>query len=167
MVFTASAISPLPVRSRSCLTSGIMLSVITRSLRDIRKWLPDARLSNLRLFPESSAQILVEQVLGRTNLKGQFVLPVSKPDVADADVAFAQAQAAEEAGDLSAAENLYRRVMKLDPNDPAAGLNLGNLLRDARRTVEAEAAYRWAVKADQNSRRLGTIWQICLMKGGA
>ena len=130
------------------LDSGIMLSVITRSLRDIRKWLPDARLSNLRLFPESSAQILVEQVLGRTDSKGQFVLPVSKPDVADADVAFAQAQAAEEAGDLSAAENLYRRVMKLDPNDPAAGLNLGNLLRDARRTVEAEAAYRWAVKAD-------------------
>jgi tetratricopeptide (TPR) repeat protein len=38
--------------------------------------------------------------------------------------------------------------MKLDPNDPAAGLNLGNLLRDARRTVEAEAVYRWAVKVD-------------------
>ena len=56
------------------LGSGIMLSVITRSLRDIRKWLPDARLSNLRLFPESSDRILVEQVQGRTDLKGQFVL---------------------------------------------------------------------------------------------
>ena len=74
MAFTASGISPLPVRSHSCLTLGIMLSVITRSLRDIRKWLPDARLSNLRLFPESSDKILVEQVLGRTDLKGQFVL---------------------------------------------------------------------------------------------
>jgi hypothetical protein len=52
------------------LDSGIMLSVITRSLRDIRKWLPDARLSNLRLFPESSDKILVEQVLGRTDSKG-------------------------------------------------------------------------------------------------
>ena len=40
--------------------------------------------------------------------------------------------------------------MKLDPNDPAAGLNLGNLLRVQQRTVEAEAAYRWAVKADPN-----------------
>ena len=132
------------------LGSGIVLSVITRSLRDIRKWLPDARLSNLRLFPESSDKILVEQLLGRTDLKGQFVLPVAKPDDADADGAFAQAQAAEEAGDLSTAESLYRRVMKLDPNDPAAGLNLGNLLRDARRMVEAEAAYRWAVKVDPN-----------------
>ena len=125
-----------------------MLSVITRSLRDIRKWLPDARLSNLRLFPESSDKILVEQVLGRTDSKGQFVLPVEKPDVADADGAFAQAQAAEEAGDVSTAEILYRRVMKLDPNDPAAGLNLGNLLRVQQRMVEAEAAYRWAVRAD-------------------
>jgi tetratricopeptide (TPR) repeat protein len=130
------------------LDSGIMLSVITRSLRDIRKWLPDARLSNLRLFPESSDKILVEQVQGRTDTKGQFVMPVTKPDVADADGAFAQAQAAEEAGDFGAAEILYRRVMKLDPKDPAAGFNLGNLLRDARRTVEAEAAYRQAAKAN-------------------
>ena len=60
------------------LGSGIVLSVITRSLRDIRKWLPDARLSNLRLFPESSDKILVEQVQGRTDSKGQFVLPVDQ-----------------------------------------------------------------------------------------
>jgi tetratricopeptide (TPR) repeat protein len=40
--------------------------------------------------------------------------------------------------------------MKLDPNDPAAGFNLGNMLRNERRMVEAEAAYRWAVKADPN-----------------
>jgi tetratricopeptide (TPR) repeat protein len=38
--------------------------------------------------------------------------------------------------------------MKLDPSDPAPGLNLGNLLREQRRLVEAEAAYRWAVKVD-------------------
>jgi tetratricopeptide (TPR) repeat protein len=132
------------------LDAGIMFSVITRSLRDIRNWLPDARLSNLRLFPESSDKLLVEQVQGRTDSKGQFVLPVTKPDVADADRVFAQAQAAEEAGDLGSAETLYRRVMKLDPKDPAAGFNLGNLLRYARRIVEAEAAYRQAVKADPN-----------------
>jgi tetratricopeptide (TPR) repeat protein len=132
------------------LGSGIELSVITRSLRDIRKWLPDARLSNLRLFPESSDKILVEQARGRMDSKGQFVLPVEKPNHLDADDAFAQALSAEEAGDLGTAENLYRRVMKLDPKDPAAGLNLGNLLRNEQRTVEAEAAFRWAVKADPN-----------------
>jgi tetratricopeptide (TPR) repeat protein len=129
------------------LGSGTPLSVITRSLRDIRKWLPDARLSNLRLFPESADRVLVEQVRGRTDSKGQFVLDVTKPEDS-ADAAFAQAQCAEEAGDKAAAEAHYRRVMKLDPSDAAAGLNLGNLLRDQRRLVETEAAYRWAVKAD-------------------
>jgi tetratricopeptide (TPR) repeat protein len=129
------------------LGSGTPLSVITRSLRDVRKWLPDARLSNLRLFPESSDRVLVEQVRGRTDSKGQFVLDVGKPEDS-ADAAFAQAQSAEEEGDSAAAEAQYRRVMKLDPSDPAAGLNLGNLLREQRRMVEAEAAYRFAVKAD-------------------
>ena len=63
-----------------------------------------------------------------------------------------RAQSAEEADDLQSAESLYRRVMNLDPNDPAPGLNLGNLLRVQHRTVEAEAAYRRAVKADPNFR---------------
>jgi tetratricopeptide (TPR) repeat protein len=129
------------------LGSGTPLSVVTRSLRDIRKWLPDARLSHLRLFPESADRVLVEQLAGRTDSKGQFVLDVGAPD-ASADAAFAQAQAAEEDGDAATAEAQYRRVMKLDPSDPAPGLNLGNLLREQRRPVEAEAAYRWAVKTD-------------------
>ena len=146
------------------LGAGIVLSLITRSLADIRKWLPDARLSNLRLFPESSDKILVKQLLGRTDSKGQFVLPVAKPNDADADEVFAYALRAEEAGDLSVAESLYQRVMKLDPNDPAAGFNLGNLLRGQQRIVEAEAAYRWAVKVDPRYAPACTIWQICLMR---
>ena len=132
------------------LDSGIGLSVITKSLREIRKWLPNAQLSNLRLFPESKDRLLVEQARGHTDSKGQFVLPVEKTNHLDADETFMQAQSAEEAGDLQSAESLYRRIMNLDSLDPAAGLNLGNLLRVQHRTVEAEAAYRWAVKADPN-----------------
>jgi tetratricopeptide (TPR) repeat protein len=132
------------------LGSGIGLSVITKSLREIRKWLPNARLSNLRLVPESKNKILIEQARGHMDAKGQFVLPVEKTHDLDADEAFVQAQSAEEAGDPRTAESLYRRVMNLDPNDPAAGLNLGNLLRVQGRMVEAEVVYRWAVKADPN-----------------
>jgi tetratricopeptide (TPR) repeat protein len=131
----------------SLLTAGTALSVITRSLREIRKWLPDARLSNLRLFPESSDRILVEQIKGRTDNTGQFILDVEQP-ADDADAAFEEAQSAEEAGDVATAERLYRRVMNLDPADPAAPFNLGNVLRSAGRNLEAEAAYRAAVKAD-------------------
>jgi tetratricopeptide (TPR) repeat protein len=127
--------------------AGTPLSAITKSLSEIRKWLPDARLSNLRLFPESSDRILVEQMKGRTDNTGQFILDVDPPED-DPDAVFEDAQAAEESGDGAAAEQLYRRAMKMDPGDPAAPFNLGNVLRAAGRNLEAETAYRAAVKAD-------------------
>jgi tetratricopeptide (TPR) repeat protein len=130
------------------LAEGVALSVVTRSLHDIRKWLPDARLSNLRLFPESSDKILVEQISGRTNKKGQFEMPVGQPE--DLDALFQQAQNAEDENDLATAERLYRRVMKLDPAEPAAPFNLANMMRSTDRIVEAEALYRKACEADSN-----------------
>ena len=129
------------------LQAGIALSVITRSLHDIRKWLPDAGLSKLRLFPASSDSIVVEQLQGRADRTGQFLLPVDAPGDSP-DLLFEQAQSAEEAGDKQTAERLYRRVIKLDPGDPAAAFNLGNLLRSAGRGVEAEVAFRTATRAD-------------------
>src|SRR5262249_14498223 len=47
------------------LASGIALSTITKGLSAIRKWLPDAHLANLRVFPEASDRILIEQLKGR------------------------------------------------------------------------------------------------------
>jgi tetratricopeptide (TPR) repeat protein len=129
------------------LGSGVSLSTITKSLHEIRKWLPDAALSNLRLYPASSDAILVEHMKGRTDQRGQFVLLVDELRD-DADKLFEAAQAAEEAKDVETAERLYRKVMRIDPGDPAAAFNLGNLLRSAGRKVEAEAAYRAATKAD-------------------
>jgi tetratricopeptide (TPR) repeat protein len=131
------------------LAAGTALSVITKSLCEIRKWLPDARLSNLKLFPESSDRILVEQMKGRTDKTGQFVMDVEKP-ADNADAVFEEAQAAEESSDIATAERLYRRVMKMDPTDPAAPFNLGNMLHSSGRALEAEAAYRAAVRADPN-----------------
>jgi tetratricopeptide (TPR) repeat protein len=61
---------------------------------------------------------------------------------------FEEAQAAEDTGDAEAAQRLYRRVMRIDPSDPAAAFNLGNLLRSTGQKVEAEAAYRAATRAD-------------------
>lgn len=136
------------------LACGTKLSAITRSLNDIRRWLPDAHLSNLRLSPESADSILIEQVQGRADRNGQFVLPVTAPD-GDPDSLFEQAQAAEAAGDLATAERLYRRLIKLDAADPAAPFNLGNLLRALRQTVEAEASYRAATLADP---QYGPAW---------
>jgi tetratricopeptide (TPR) repeat protein len=129
------------------LRSGVALSTITKSLREIRKWLPDAALSNLRLAPASADTLLVEQMKGWTDKTGQFVLPVESAQE-NADALFEQAQAAEEAGEGAEAQRLYRKVMRLDPDDPTASFNLGNLLRSAGRNAEAELAYRAATKAD-------------------
>ena len=129
------------------LGAGTGLSVITKSLYEIRKWLPDAGLSNLRLFPESSDRLLVEQIKGRTERTGQYVLEIDTPDE-DGNALFAKARAAEEQGDFSTAEQLYTRLMKLDRNDPVAPFNLGNVLRSMGRTLEVESAYRAAIKAD-------------------
>ena len=129
------------------LASGVALSVVTKSLAEIRKWLPDAQLSNLRMFPESSDRILIEQMKGRTDKTGQFMLPVEASGD-DPDALFAAAQAAEDDGDTAGAERFYRRLVKVDGGDAAARFNLANLLRAAGRTVEAEALYRDATKAD-------------------
>jgi tetratricopeptide (TPR) repeat protein len=126
---------------------GISLSEIIRSVKEVRAWLPEADLSNLRLHPAECHAIEIEQPEGRTDKRGQFVLPVRPPEQ-DADALFQQAQAAEEAGDVAEAERLYRVVMKCDPTDAAPPFNLGNMLRANGRKVEAEAAFRSATRAD-------------------
>ena len=60
----------------SLFEAGVGLSVITSSLHAIRQWLPEAGLANLKLYPASGDAILVEQLKGRTDKTGQFVLPV-------------------------------------------------------------------------------------------
>src|SRR5262245_5644809 len=90
---------------------GISLPEIIRSVKEVRKWLPGGDLSNLRLHPATPHAIEIEQPEGRTDKRGQFVLPVSPPEQ-NADGLFEQAQAAEEIGDLAEAERLYRVVMK-------------------------------------------------------
>ncbi|MFL6799041.1 MAG: tetratricopeptide repeat protein [Xanthobacteraceae bacterium] len=129
------------------LTNGVALSTITRSLHEIRKWLPDAELSKLRLFPASSDALLVEQLRGVTDKRGQFVLPVLEVRESP-DELFEQAQAAEALDDGATAERLYRKVMRVDPSDATAAFNLGNLLRRKGQKLEAEMAYRAALGAD-------------------
>ena len=128
-------------------THGIGLSEIIRSVKEVRAWLPEADLSNLRLHPAAHHSIEIEQPGGRTDKRGQFVLPVNAP-APNADALFEQAQAAEDAGDIAEAERLYRVLMKCDPMDAAPPFNLGNMLRATGRKVEAEAALRAATRAD-------------------
>jgi tetratricopeptide (TPR) repeat protein len=131
------------------LAKGITLSTITRSLAEIRKWLPDAQLSNVRLVPQSSDRVLVEQLQGHTDRNGQFQLPMQRLDE-DAVVLLDEARSAAEAGDAATAERVYRRIMKLDRTDAIAPFRLAILLCAEGKSIEAEAAYRQAVERDRD-----------------
>src|SRR5262249_39659467 len=126
---------------------GIALSEIIRSVQAVREWLPEADLSNLRLHPTTRHAIEIEPPEGRTDKRGQIVLPVNPPEQ-NAGALFEQAEAAEETGDCADAERLYRVLMKCDLTDAAAPFNLGNMLRADGRKIEAEAAFRAATRAD-------------------
>jgi tetratricopeptide (TPR) repeat protein len=129
------------------LSSGVPLSEILRSVAEIRKWMPDAGLAQVRLHTGPLNVLEVEQPEGRTDKRGQFVLPVEAPHL-DPEQLFEQAQRAEDDGNFAEAERLYRITMKSDPTDAASPFNLGNLLRNNGRNVEAEAAFRFATRAD-------------------
>ena len=127
---------------------------VLRNVKEIRAWLPEADLSNLRLHPAAHRAIEIEQPGGRTDKRGQFVLPVNAP-APNADVLFEQAQAAENAGNIAEAERLDRVLMDCDPTDAAPPFNLGNMFRATGRKIEAEAAPRALIRP---SRKLGTIF---------
>ena len=129
------------------LNDGVRLSEIIRAVSKIRKWLPDAGLSAVRLHAGVLSDVRVEQPGGCTDKYGQFVLAVDGARD-DPDDLFDRAHAAEQVGDIAEAERLYRFLMKSDPTDASAPFNLGNMLRAAARTVEAEAALRAATRAN-------------------
>jgi tetratricopeptide (TPR) repeat protein len=129
------------------LADGVRLSEIIRAVGQIRKWLPDVGLANVRLHAGPHYSLELEQPGGRTDQNGQFVLAVDQSQYNPDDL-FEQAQSAEEAGDIAEAERLYRVLIKSDPTDASAPFNLGNLLRASTRNVEAEAALRAATRAD-------------------
>jgi tetratricopeptide (TPR) repeat protein len=129
------------------LADGVPLPEIIRGVSQIRKWLPEVGLANVRFHPGPHRSLEVEQPGGRTDKNGQFVLAIDGSQQSP-DELFGQAQLAEENGDIAVAERLYRLLMKNDPTDASAPFNLGNLLRAVARNVEAEAALRTATRAD-------------------
>jgi tetratricopeptide (TPR) repeat protein len=129
------------------LADGVRLSQIIRSINEIRRWLPGTGLDNVRLHPGPCDSLEVEQAGARTDKHGQFMLAIDDCRH-NPDNLFASAQAAEEAGDIAEAERFYRALMKVNPTDPSAAFNLGNMLRASGRNVEAEVALRAAIRID-------------------
>ena len=81
-------------------------------------------------------------------LDGQMRLPLPDPGNPSADELFEAAEDAEQAGDLAAAEELYRRCTRLDRGDPIAPFNLANVLREQGRLGEAKSFLQLATAVD-------------------
>jgi BRCA1 C Terminus (BRCT) domain len=60
------------------LNEGVRLSEIIRAVSEIRKWLPDIGLANVRLHASAVSGVQIEQSEGRTDKHGQFVLSVDE-----------------------------------------------------------------------------------------
>jgi hypothetical protein len=103
----------LAALSKMSMADGVRLSEIIRAVSEIRKWLPDVGLANVRLHAGVLIEVQVEQRGGRTDKYGQFVLAVDEAR-ADPDELFERAQSAEQMGDIAEAERLYRLLMKSD-----------------------------------------------------
>jgi tetratricopeptide (TPR) repeat protein len=79
------------------------------------------------------------------DLDGQYRLALAEPRETLDDV-LAGAEDAENAGDLAAAARLYRRASAMDPHDPLAPFQLGNVLEAQGATADAAAAWLTAVR---------------------
>ena len=139
---------------------GIVLSEIIRSVKEVREWLPEADLSNLRLHPTSHHAIEIERPEGRTDRRGQFVLPVSPPEQ-NADALFEQAQAAEEAGNVAEAERLYRVLMKCDRTERRHRSTSAICFERTAGRLKRKRRYALRRALIRRSRRLGTTFPTC------
>jgi tetratricopeptide (TPR) repeat protein len=108
----------------------------------------DHPLARLKLVCDDSGQ-LARRIEGRlAELDGQLRLPLANPGNPSVDEVFEAAEEAEQAGDLAAAEALYRRCVGLDRADPIAPFNLANVLREQGRKGEAKACLQLALAVD-------------------
>jgi hypothetical protein len=89
------------------LRDGVRLPEIVRGVSEIRKWLAEVGLSNVRFRAGPHNNLEIEQPEGRTDKRGQCLFVVDGSEQ-DPDDLFARAQSSEEREDIAEAERLYR-----------------------------------------------------------
>ncbi len=140
---------------------------ITRSLKELRRQLPDAvPLSGLSICAVADRVVVKEGGSRWQADSGQYLLELDV-DAADAGHALkviersdagGQADAEDwfergcalESDDAAAAIAAYQRAVASDPEHLSAWVNLGRLLHECGRLADAEAAYRTALAACGN-----------------
>ncbi len=128
------------------LKEGSALGDILRGAAALTR-LCDAGLWGARLVRLGPGGLGLRLGEAMAELDGQLLLPLGEGEP-DLDALFEEAESAEAAGDLAAAERLYARCIAASPDDPTIQYNLANVLRGAGRLPEAELRYRLATQLD-------------------
>jgi tetratricopeptide (TPR) repeat protein len=132
------------------LRDGLGIGEIIRGAAEVggRRASGDHPLARLKLVCDEHGH-LARRIGDRfAELDGQMRLPLPDPGNPSADELFEAAEDAEQAGDLAAAEELYRRCTRLDRGDPIAPFNLANVLREQGRLGEAKSFFQLAIAVD-------------------
>lgn len=127
------------------IASGASWSTIAKS---VRRSGSVASLTALSLHAERSDAIYARSAQGLAELDGQVLLPLARNADEDLDELFAEAEEAEEQGRYTAAADLYRRCVALDPTDATPFFNEGNCLVAVGMRGKARTSYLEALKRD-------------------
>ncbi len=112
-------------------------------------------LAEVRLAHTGLHGIVVRVGEAIAGVDGQLKLPLAQSPQVGLDDLYDVAEAAEDDGDLAAAEAAYRRILGRRPADPTAAFNLANVLRDQGRIREAKLYLERAVAAEP---KLAEAW---------
>src|SRR5882724_9227219 len=116
---------------------------ITRSLKELRRHLPDAMpLSGLSIGAVGDRVVVSEGASRWQAESGQYLLAFDG-DPADGSLCVVERN---DAG-AGAAREAYGRALGADPTHLGARINLGRLLHEAGRLADAERVYREAISA--------------------
>jgi tetratricopeptide (TPR) repeat protein len=132
---------------------------ITRSLKELRRHLPDAMpLSGLSIGAVGERVVVKEGASRWQAESGQYLLAFEGDPAAGAlkvierktsiDEEIDQGYDLHQAGDLDKAEAVYRKALDAHGPDPLLLYNLGVLLQDLGRSADAAEAYRAALHGD-------------------
>lgn len=107
-------------------------------------------LASHKVVCDAHGKIVLRLGEGFAELDGQIRLPLPSAGNPSIDAVFEAAEDAELEGDLVSAEELYRRCVSLDRNDPIPPFNLANVILELGRPREAALYLQLAVGIDPN-----------------
>lgn len=125
------------------LAGGTTWSTIAKS---VQRSTSVGALTSVALHGERNDGVYVRHQEGLSELDGQVLLPLSRPDAVELAELFALAEQAEEEERYGEAAAIYREYLAYEPGNAVAHFNRGNCLRGAGETSEAAVAYLAAIK---------------------